>query len=148
MVKKLPLILQFGHMGFDSGFFPPCEKSLSQVVKRVGVLRWGIQFLLEKKAAILNLRLRIHSCSSLRAQLRSEHSLNLSSSTMILDKLLNLFVSLCAFMWNADHCNISPMVALDSFIKEVLMESPPHAGHWVGSLHTSGREEVRLTRCC
>lgn len=33
---------------------------------------------------------------------------------------------------------------MDSFNQEVLVESLPHVGHWVGSLHASGREEIRL----
>ena len=42
MVKKLPLFLQFGQMGFDSGFFSPLGKSFESSgskTKIVDILR-------------------------------------------------------------------------------------------------------------
>ena len=77
-----------------------------------------------------------NSYSGLRAQLWSGHRLNLSFSTVILDRFLNLCVSLCPGLWNIDNngtffswgCSVGT--------------TDPHSARVCGMLTTKWRRQV------
>ena len=104
-LNRLPLLLQVGHMGIGSGFLIVIWEKISfglsgSKADTVDILRWVIQFLAGKEGCCLR---HGNSYSGLRAQLWSGHGLNLSFSTVILDRFLSLCVSLCPSLWNIGH---------------------------------------------